>query len=211
MENQVRENILDVEKNEILNNLLKEAKNGDLDAQNQLIYMYSSLIKNTVKNYYLVGGEREDLEQEARIAFLGAIRDFRSDKNTSFKTFAGLCINRKVMSVVRKYLNQKNRALSDYISISDKNWDYICESDFKEKEDPLEITIYNDNVEVLYSAIGEELSDLERYCLLNTAQGRSYREISDSLNKDKKSVDNALQRARGKLSKVSDGLKNNLN
>ncbi len=178
---------------EIKDELILEAKSGDQNAMEQVFLRFKSVVRSIANSYFLMGGDREDLLQEGMFGLFKAVRDYQEGKN-SFCTFAYICINRQIISAVKKYSGDKNKALQFYIPLEN---DLVA--GISSNEDPLECTIAHEQREFLKQKISLKLSDFEQRVIHLFVTGYSYEEIAQNLNKSVKSVDGALQRARKKL------------
>ena len=152
-----------------------------------------------------MGGDREDLEQEALIGFYKSVRDFKPELQASFRAFAELCITRQIITAIKTATRQKHIPLNSYVSLdkpiydedSDRTLlDVICGS---RVTDPEELIINQEEFSGLEDKMGEILSELERRVLMLYLDGRSYQEIAVDLDRHVKSIDNALQRVKRKL------------
>ena len=186
------------------NEIAKLASLGDSEALNFLLNKYKSFARNKARSYFLMGADREDIIQEGMIGLFKAIRDFNPEKQSSFYTFADLCITRQIITAVKTATRKKHMPLNSYVSIykpdedkSDrslldtlpKTSDLNPESIFIEEEGKIEIE----------QNILKMLSKLERQVLLLYLKDKSYDEIAAKLGRDSKTVDNALQRIKRKL------------
>lgn len=187
--------------------LLELLNNGNIEAEVEIISRYKKLIKIKSRTYFLVGGENEDLIQEGMIGLLKAMRDFDTKKGASFSTFADLCVNRQMITAIRRANSKKYQPLNLAYSLNnfalnekDEEVEYIELLESKDKT-PEEIIISSENTENIYNLIESELSKLEKDVIKEFLQGKSYQEIGEKLNKSEKAIDNALQRVRNKLQK----------
>lgn len=98
--------------------LVKMAQEGSSTAEEFLITKYKDLAKKKSSAYFIIGGDKEDVVQEGMIGIFKAIREYREDKNASFKTFAQLCINRQIISAIRKANMGKHKILNESLSLS---------------------------------------------------------------------------------------------
>ncbi len=177
----------------------------DRGAAEYLLGKYKDLVRTIAKTYFLAGGDNDDLVQEGMIGLLGAVGDFDSSKDTSFSTFADLCIRRRIFTAIKSAGRQKHLPLNNYVSLSkplDDEKPDITLSDTlvgSDNIDPETLYIRNENIRAIEKDINEKLSDLEKRVLILHLQGMSYSEISEAVNKPEKSIDNALQRAKKKL------------
>lgn len=182
-----------------------KAQNGDDAALECIIDRYKSFVKSKAKSYFLVGAEREDIVQEGMIGLYKAIRDFRSDKLTSFKAFAELCITRQIITAIKTATRQKHIPLNSYISLNKPIFDEESDRtllDVVSSEcisDPEEMIISKEEYVNIENKMGELLSGLEWEVLISYLDGKSYQEIAVDLKRHVKSIDNALQRVKRKL------------
>ena len=96
--------------------IVLEAKNGNVRAQEYLISKYENFVKAKAKSYFLIGADKEDIYQEGMIGLYKAIRDFKPDKLTSFKAFAELCVTRQIITAIKTATRQKHIPLNTYVS-----------------------------------------------------------------------------------------------
>lgn len=180
----------------------------DVEALEYLYKRYDYLLKAKSRCYYFIGAETADVKQEARIGFYKALRDYRNDRGSSFKTFANLCIKRHLISAVKNTYTQKNAILNYSISLdkqlSDgdpglKLLDLIVGDQLKEPE---EFYLFNETQKELGRKIAARLSKLECTVFGYYIDGYNYKEIAEMLEKEAKIIDNALQRAKKKIIKL---------
>lgn len=182
------------------------AQKGDKTVQDFLIAKYEGMVRRRARAYYLIGADGEDIVQEGMIGLYKAIRDFREDKQTTFKSFAELCVTRQIITAIKTATRQKHIPLNSYISLNKSNnseeTDQFVPSLAgmqSEHLDPETMVIGKEDFEILESVIGEVLSGLERKVLSRYIMGKTYSDISAELGIAAKSVDNAVQRIRRKL------------
>lgn len=186
--------------------LISIAKTGDKSALEYLLDKYKNFVRVKARSYFLIGADREDLIQEGMIGLYKAIRDFRDDKQASFRAFAELCITRQIITAIKTANRQKHIPLNSYISLNRSPY-YDDDSDRTLAEvlpgtdvtDPIEIVISGEELKGIRSSFGEILSDLEAKVIRRYIEGKSYCEIADELDREVKSVDNALQRVKRKI------------
>lgn len=182
-----------------------KAQSGDDEALEYIIDRYKSFVKSKARAYFLVGAEREDIVQEGMIGLYKAIRDFRSDKLSSFKAFAELCITRQIITAIKTATRQKHIPLNSYISLNKPIFDEESDRtllDVVSSEcisDPEEMIISREEYVNIENKMGELLSGLEWEVLISYLDGKSYQEIAVDLKRHVKSIDNALQRVKRKL------------
>lgn len=185
---------------------LKEDESGITD---YLLEKYKNLVRKKAKAMFLIGGDNEDLIQEGMIGLFKAIRDYNPTKNTGFFNFAELCITRQIYTAVTSAGRQKHIPLNSYISIYSKVSDSekdgvelfeVMEGD--SENNPESLLIHQENLEQLENYIEENLSDFEKEVLDLHLTGLGYQTIAGILEKQPKSVDNALQRIKNKIAKL---------
>src|ERR1700756_2920513 len=98
--------------------LVLRARNGDELARDALIRRYTSFVRMKASSYFLAGGDGEDLVQEGLIGLCKAVRDFRADKETSFRSFAELCVTRQIITAIKTATRFKHSPLNTYVSFS---------------------------------------------------------------------------------------------
>lgn len=181
------------------------AKNGDNMAQEYVISKYEQFVK--AKSYFLIGADKEDIYQEGMIGLYKAIRDFNPDKFASFKSFAELCVTRQIITAIKTATRQKHIPLNTYISLSKPIYEEESDRTLLDTvvgitiTDPESLVIGKEEVEKIESAINSVLSELELEVLNSYLDGKSYQEIACDLDREAKSIDNALQRVKRKLEK----------
>ncbi|MCT8976527.1 RNA polymerase sporulation sigma factor SigH [Clostridium sp. CX1] len=184
-----------------------EAKKGDIRAQEYLINKYENFVKSKAKSYFLIGADKEDIYQEGMIGLYKAIRDFKSDKLSSFKAFAELCVTRQIITAIKTATRQKHIPLNTYVSLNKPIYDEESDRTLLDVlsearvADPEELIISREELNHIQNEIGEVLSSLEMEVLMSYLDGKSYQEIACDLDRHAKSIDNALQRVKRKLEK----------
>lgn len=185
--------------------VVEDARQGDDRAQEYLIKKYKNFVRAKARSYFLIGADREDIIQEGMIGLFKAIRDFRSDKLSSFRVFAELCITRQIITAIKTATRQKHIPLNSYVSLNKPIYDEDSDRTLLDVlsgvkiSDPEELMISKEELGNIESKIGEILSDLEWKVLMSYLQGKSYQEIAVDLDRHVKSIDNALQRVKRKL------------
>jgi RNA polymerase sporulation-specific sigma factor len=183
------------------------ARNGDLRAQDELIRRYTGFVRLKASSYFLAGGESEDLIQEGLIGLYKAVRDYRPDKETSFRSFAELCVTRQIITAIKTATRLKHRALNHYVSFGQTPAGQDSESDCtlgdalpgSRVDDPSLRVISSEELESLVFCLGTSLSSLESEALRMYLEGSSYEEMAEDLDCDTKTIDNALQRVKRKV------------
>lgn len=174
--------------------LIEKAKKGDGEAVEKLVEIYSPIMTSIVRRYFLVGGDSEDLMQEAMIGFWNAINSY-NEKDSSFKTFVTLCVTRRVQSAIRKDSAQKNRVLNYSLSVDDKEDDevgYDMYFYFPKQPSPEEEFLDKEQNKNLKQRMKELLSAYQFEVLELYLQGHSYSEIASRFSKTNKDIDNTL-------------------
>ena len=180
---------------------------GDESALEYLIEKYKNFVLSKSRPYFLIGADKDDLIQEGMIGLYKAIIDYDQSKNASFKTFASLCITRQIITAVKASTRQKHSPLNSYLSLDKPLFDEetdltVVEAMVSEQHnEPEEQMIHSEDLRSIKHAIDTLLTTMEKRVLKLYLQGRSYKEISESLKKAPKSIDNALQRVKKKLEK----------
>lgn len=208
MENTKKEGVLFIEfQNKLDEEVVGEAKKGNIRAQEYLISKYENFVKAKSKSYFLIGADKEDIYQEGMIGLYKAIRDFKSDRLTSFKAFAELCITRQIITAIKTATRQKHIPLNTYISLNKPIYEEESDRTLIDVlsglkiTDPEELIIGKEQLKHIEGEMAKVLSDLEMEVLQSYLDGKSYQEIACDLDRQAKSIDNALQRVKRKLEK----------
>lgn len=186
-------------------NIVLKASNGDKIALEYIITKYKNFVK--AKSYFLVGADKEDIIQEGMIGLYKAVRDFDGSKTNSFKCFAEICITRQIITAIKTATRQKHIPLNSYVSLNKPIYDEESDRTLLDiiatsiVTDPEELIISKEELRNIETKMNELLSDLELEVLELYLNGKSYQYIADKLDRDVKSIDNALQRVKRKLEK----------
>lgn len=190
------------------NEIITKIKKGDKKALNYLLDKYTDVVSMKAGKYFIVGAEKEDIIQEGLIGLFKAIKSFNPEKQSSFKTFANLCVERQLQTAIKSSTRQKHMPLNSYLSLNisayDENEDTSLLEVFETEntaEDPLDIVTKKEYYNFVEDRIEETLSDFEKQVLHRYTNGESYTQIAERLNAPVKSVDNAIQRIRKKTVK----------
>ncbi len=185
---------------------VERARHGDQVALAELLARYRRFVRVKARSYFLVGGDRDDIIQEGLIGLYKAIRDYEDGHDTSFRSFAELCITRQILTAIKTATRQKHVPLNTYVSFERSSGggeeagrtlgDTIPDH---ADADPLRQLIDSDELRELRELFRELLSSLESEVLNLYVEGCSYQEIAEVLGRHVKSVDNALQRIKRKL------------
>ncbi len=186
--------------------LVIRARNGDQVALDALIRRYTGFVRLKASSYFLAGGESDDLIQEGLIGLYKAVRDFRADKETSFRSFAELCITRQIITAIKTATRFKHAPLNTYVSFSQTpagQDDGECTLGDALPgpgvDDPAVCVISTQELQSLVFCLGTGLSPLESDALRYYLEGNSYEEMAELLGCDTKTIDNALQRVKRKV------------
>ena len=180
-------------------------------AQEYLLHKYRNFVRGKARSYFLIGAEREDIIQEGMIGLYKAIRDFRQDKQTSFRSFAELCVTRQIITAIKTATRQKHIPLNSYVSLnkpiyeqdSDRTLLDVISSRTK-GVNPEEMIIRREEFIEIKNKMNMILSDLEWEVFMNYLDGKSYQETARELHRLIKSIDNALQRVKRKVEKYKE-------
>ena len=175
-----------------------------------LICKYKDLVNSKVNKYFIIGAEKEDIVQEGLIGLYKAIKDYKPDKQNSFKSFANLCIERQLITAINSSNRQKHMPLNSYLSLNMTAFENEDGNNDTQIVDVLENTVIEDPLDTITkkeyfssveNVIDSSLSDFEKKVLNRYVQGESYVKIAERLDAPVKSVDNAIQRIRKKTAK----------
>ncbi len=179
---------------------------GHLEAVEVLLERYRRFARAKARGYFLIGADFDDIEQEGMIGLFKAVRDFRPDRQSSFRAFAELCVTRQILTAIKTSTRHKHQPLNQYVSLS--GFRAVDDPDERPLEDmlhdiqvadPADELVSLECMEQLRVAIAKMLSELEVDVLRLYVEGRSYQEIGELLGRHAKSVDNAIQRIKRKL------------
>ncbi len=186
--------------------LVARFQEGDNDALDVLLQRYRRFTRAKARGYFLIGADSDDIEQEGMIGLFKAVRDFRPDRQASFRAFAELCITRQIITAIKTATRQKHQPLNSYLSLSgtrpgEENGSGTVEEVLEAKGliDPIEFIISMEDLRSMRRMMSEMLSKLEVEVLRLYVEGKSYQEIAEVLGRHVKSIDNALQRIKRKL------------
>jgi RNA polymerase sporulation-specific sigma factor len=179
---------------------------GDARALDHLLERHRRLVRAKARSYFLVGADFDDVEQEGLIGLYKAVRDFSPANGASFRSFAELCITRQIITAIKTASRRKHQPLNQYVSLSisrggDDAAEHAVELLIQRHNggDPADEVVSCERVTAMNRSLVRMLSALEVDVLALYIQGRSYQEIGRELGRHVKSIDNALQRVKGKL------------
>ena len=182
--------------------LIEKLRAGDSDIADYIMEKYKPLVRKKTNAMYLIGGETEDLIQEGMIGLFKAVRDYNPEKTPVFFAFAELCISRQLYSALEASNRKKHSPLNNYISFSNQNYTDGIELEHvisRENISPEQMLIEKEGKKEFFSKLEENLSKMEKKVLYLYLEGNSYTQIAESMGKTPKSIDNTLQRIRGKV------------
>jgi RNA polymerase sporulation-specific sigma factor len=187
--------------------LIALAKQGNPDAYDRLVRRYYGFVRLKASSYFLAGGDSDDLIQEGLVGLYKAIRDYRTDRESSFRNFAELCITRQIITAVKTATRNKHTPLNQYLSFSSSPSSSAAEGEPTLDEvipgpsvnDPVNQVISSEELQALVACLSTVLSELESRVLSLYLDGHSYEDVGKRLDCDTKTVDNALQRVKRKV------------
>lgn len=185
--------------------LIEQYRAGNDEIIDYLMEKYKNLVKKKARAMFLIGGDTDDLIQEGMIGLYKAIRDYNGDKDTSFYSFASICISRQIYSAINASQRKKHYPLNSYISFYDndtmdgKEYSILDGIITDSKSNPEDIFIDKENVYRIEERIEKSLSKYEKEVLRLYIEGNNYIEISEIMDKSSKSIDNAIQRIKNKV------------
>jgi RNA polymerase sporulation-specific sigma factor len=189
------------------NYLIALAKQGRPDAYDKIVRRYYGFVRLKASSYFLIGGDADDLIQEGLVGLYKAVRDFRTDRESSFRNFAELCITRQIITAVKTSTRNKHTPLNEYVSFSQTPAASSGEGDPTLDEmlpgptvhDPVNQVISSEELHSLVGCLSSVLSELESSVLSLYLDGHSYEAVAERIDCDTKTVDNALQRVKRKV------------
>lgn len=204
--NDFRQQLSQMSDETLIQKAKQEQNNTALDC---LIDRYKDMVSIKANKFFMVGSEKDDMLQEGYIGLYKAVKSYNNQMHNSFKTFAGLCIERQMITAVKNSNRQKHIPLNSSVSLNAGAYDEDGDTQVidvldtrKTGEDPLEIVTKKEYFSVVEKEINTSLSDFEKQVLTHYKNGESYSKIAESLNTKTKSVDTAIQRIRKKAQKI---------
>ena len=171
--------------------LLRQIQSGNDDAMECLLERYRDMVRKEARSFFLAGGDEEDLIQEGMIGLFKAVTSYQEEKNTSFSTFAYLCVQRQIYTTITAFNRKKHIPLNTAISLFEQknqeeelSLDEILETPEETPEDKM---------------LDQNLSKFEKQVMYHYLNGETYTTIAKKLGKSDKSIDNAIQRIRRKI------------
>ncbi len=185
--------------------LIRMLRAGETHIADYIMEKYKPLVRKKTNAMYLIGGETDDLIQEGMIGLFKAVRDYKEEKETSFFSFADLCVSRQLYSALEASNRKKHMPLNTYISFSNQDNDEgmsLEEIITDQTISPEQMLIEQEGREEFFQRLKENLSSMERTVLYLYLEGNSYTQIAEIMSKTPKSIDNTLQRIRGKIKQL---------
>ena len=188
------------------------AQNNDDEALTFLLDKYKNFVRSRARSYFLIGADHEDIVQEGMIGLFKAIRDFKPVRLASFRAFAELCVKRQIITAIKPATRQKHYPLNSYVSLNKPLYDEESDRTLLDViegriTNPEDLFISQEELEHIQSEISVMLSPFEQEVLQAFLDGKSYQEIAVMLDRHVKSIDNALQRVKRKLTKLLEDAK----
>ena len=193
-----------------LNELAVLAKAGDEEALRQIYEESREMLRSIANLYFMVGADRDDVIQEGMIGLFNAIRTFNPDAGASFKTFAELCVKRRVINAVKMSGRKKHMPLNESVSIEAAIEDRDEEKRLSVEDklrasgttDPEEIVLLADLLQFVESNALALFSEMEQIVWDSYSHGGSAVQIAETIGRSQKSVENTLTRIKGKIEKL---------
>lgn len=183
--------------------MLAAAAKGDADALTDLIVRYTPMLRRLVAPFYIAGADRDDLLQEAILAFIKAVNRYEEGKGAAFSSFAYAVAKKRILDVVKLSKGKKYSPLNDAASITseyrDGEGDGGYPDDAADERTPIDLYIEEEREIGLSEALRSVLGEREREVLELYLAGNSYNEIGGKLGISPKTVDNTLTRIKKKL------------
>lgn len=193
--------------------ILARIEQNDYEAMEYLLEKYKNVVRKKANTLYLIGGDKDDLIQEGMIGLYKAIRDYKPSRKANFYSFAELCISRQIYTAIKLSNRKKNSPLNDYVSFDTPAFGEDSENHatrldyfFEKNRNPEELVIDKESTSMIQYELERRLSSLEQDVFALFLSGLNYQEIAKELGREPKSVDNAIQRIKSKLTSVLEQL-----
>lgn len=193
--------------------IIERIQQKDHDAMEFLLEKYKNVVRKKANTLFLIGGDKDDLIQEGMIGLYKAIRDYKPSENSSFYSFAELCISRQIYTAIKQSNRKKNSPLNDYVSFDtpvfgENSGDQTSVLDifFSNNRNPEDLVIDKESTSMIQYELERRLSSLEQDVFNLYFSGKNYQEIAKELGREPKSIDNAIQRIKSKLTIVLEQL-----
>ena len=177
------------------------AQSGDAAAEALILEKYKPLVRSRARELFLAGGDRDDLLQEGMLGLFKAVRNYDPQREASFGTYARLLVTRQIYNAVAAAQRQKHQALNQSVSMTEieEQQDTLA---LGTAESPESIVMDLENARELREKIFGLLSPMEKKVLEQYLEGYDYLQIAAQMSRPAKSIDNALQRIRGKVARL---------
>lgn len=187
--------------------LIREFRTGEKEIIDYIMEKYKDLVRKEAKAMYLLGGENDDLIQEGMIGLFKAVQDYDLEQPVSFYSFARLCVSRQMYSAIEASKRKKHIPLNSYVSFYEpedegQKINLIDTMEAGEGSDPEKAFFSKEYARIIENELEEQLSELEKKVLYLHLLGTDYKTIAALLSKSSKTIDNALQRIKGKAEKI---------
>ena len=183
--------------------LIDRLRRGEEPIMDYICDKYKNLVRSKAKSMFILGADSEDLIQEGMIGLFKAVRDYDGGKEASFFSFAELCITRQLYKAVEASNRKKHAPLNTYISFYSETGEEghsLAETlTTGGMGDPEQMIIDQENLKQFWDGLREHLSPMEQQVLDEYLQGNNYQQIAEHMNKQPKTIDNALQRIKTKV------------
>ncbi len=181
------------------------AQEGDNNAEEFLIRKYKDVVRSKAHFYFMVGADSEDIVQEGMIGIFKAIRSYNNSKQASFHTFAEICINRQIITAIKRATRLKHSPLNTSVSLSKPLSETEPDTTLEEtlssnsNTDPEALFLLKEEMDYIEGNGADIFSDLELTVWNEYLKGRSYLQIAAIMGRTPKAIDNAIQRTKRKL------------
>lgn len=185
--------------------LVELSQKGDGEAEEYLIGKYKEVVKGKAHLYFIVGADSEDVVQEGMIGIFKAIRGYDNDKQASFRTFAELCINRQIITAIKRANRLKHAPLNTSVSLNKplddgEQLSTLAETLYGGSDtDPESLLLLHEIVDFIASNGGNIFSKMEIAVMSEYLQGKGYTKIAEEMGRSPKAIDNAIQRTKKKI------------
>ena len=152
--------------------LIRRLRMGETGIIDYLMEKYKNLVRKEANAMYLLGGETDDLIQEGMIGLFKAVQDYDVDQEASF------------------------------YEREDGEGSLIDTMESEHETNPEELLVSQEHAKSLEERLEKDLSELERRVLYLHLMGTDYKTIAKLLDRSPKTIDNALQRIKGKMQKI---------
>ena len=158
--------------------LIRRLRMGETGIIDYLMEKYKNLVRKEANAMYLLGGETDDLIQEGMIGLFKAVTSYQEEKNTSFSTFAYLCVQRQIYTTITAFNRKKHIPLNTAISLFEQknqeeelSLDEILETP---EETPEEMMLRKEELNDYYKMLDQNLSKFEKQVMYHYLNGETY-------------------------------------